>query len=112
MSKRLKFKNGEKMSSNKIYVGNLSFNTTEKDLETEFSKYGELEDVKLISDMDTGRSKGFAFLTYKTAEAMEASFEKNGQDMDGRALRVNKAEERKPRNNDGGSQSGYGNRRY
>jgi len=102
------------MNNNKIYVGNLSFNTTESDLETEFSKYGETADVKLISDMETGRSKGFAFITFKTAEAVEAALEKNGEDMDGRPLRVNKAEERKPRSNSGSnnSGSGFGNRRY
>ncbi|MBT3581988.1 RNA-binding protein [bacterium] len=101
------------MNENKIYVGNLSYNTTEQDLETEFSKYGELQEVKLISDMETGRSKGFAFLTYKTQEAMEAALEKNGEEIGGRALRVNKAEERKPRTDRGNrDNSGYGNRRY
>ena len=102
------------MNNKKIYVGNLSFNTTEKDLETEFSKYGEIEEVKLISDMETGRSKGFAFITYKTPEAMEASLAKNGEEMDGRALRVNKAEERKPKSggNFNRGNSGYGQRSY
>ncbi|MFT5170975.1 MAG: cold-inducible RNA-binding protein [Candidatus Marinamargulisbacteria bacterium] len=85
------------MNQNKIYVGNLSFNTTQDDLETEFAKYGEIEEVRLISDRETGRSKGFAFITFKTTEAMEASFAKNGEEMDGRALRVNKAEDKKPR---------------
>lgn len=86
------------MNQNKIYVGNLSFNTTEEDLKTEFSKYGEVEEIRLISDMETGRSKGFAFITYKTSDAVEASCAKNGEEFDGRALKVNKAEERKPRN--------------
>ncbi len=106
------------MNNKKIYVGNLSFNTTEKDLETDFSKYGESDEVKLISDRETGRSKGFAFRTYKSPEAMEAAIAKNGEELDGRALRVNKAEEKKPRtdrrydNNSNQSNSGYGKRKY
>jgi cold-inducible RNA-binding protein len=106
------------MNNKKIYVGNLSFNTTQDDLETEFSKFGEVEELKLITDMETGRSKGFAFITFKTSEAMEASLAKNGEDLDGRPLRVNQAEERKPRSdkgnfNRGGSQSGsFGSRRF
>jgi cold-inducible RNA-binding protein len=106
------------MTNKKIYVGNLSFNTTQDDLQTEFSKYGEIEQLKLITDMETGRSKGFAFITFATSEAMESSLEKNGEDFDGRPLRVNQAEERKPRNdkgnfNRGGSQSSdFGSRRF
>ncbi len=104
------------MTNNKIYVGNLSFNTTEEEIKTEFSKYGEIEDIKLISDRDTGRSKGFSFITFQTKEAMDAALEKNGEEMDGRALRVNVAEERKPRNDRGGyggnSNSRYTERRY
>jgi cold-inducible RNA-binding protein len=98
------------MSNKKIYVGNLSFNTTAEELETEFSNYGEIEELKLITDMETGRSKGFAFITFKTPEAMQAALEKNEQELDGRALRVNEAEERKPRNDSGNS--GYGKRSY
>ena len=113
-----KRENGDNtMSQNKIYVGNLSYNTTEQDLQTEFSQYGEIDDVNIIIDRETGRSKGFSFITYKTAESVEASLQKNGVEMDGRTLRVNKAEERKPRGdrnqsswNSNRGDSGYGNR--
>ena len=85
------------MSKNKIYVGNISFNTTKEDLESEFSKCGEIEEVILITDRETGRSKGFGFITYKNEEDMQLALQKNGEEVDGRALRVNQAEERKPR---------------
>ncbi len=82
--------------SNKIYVGNLSYDTGEDDLRTEFSECGEVENIQLITDRDTGRSKGFAFVTFTTEEALEAALEKNNVELQGRSLRVNKAIE-KPR---------------
>ncbi len=85
------------MSNKKIYVGNISFDTTEDDLKNEFSEYGDIEDVKIIIDHQTNRSKGFGFITFSTPEAMEASLAKNGAEVQGRKLRVNQAEERKPR---------------
>ncbi|RAP38304.1 RNA-binding protein [Candidatus Marinamargulisbacteria bacterium SCGC AAA071-K20] len=96
------------MSENKIFIGNLSFNTTKESLESEFSQYGEITETKLITDRDTGRSRGFGFVTFASADSLDAACEKNGQDLDGRTLRVNKAEERKPRE----SNSGYSNNRY
>jgi cold-inducible RNA-binding protein len=96
------------MSENKIFIGNLSFNTSKEDLEQEFAQYGEITEAKLITDRDTGRSRGFAFITFTTDEALQAACEKNGAELDGRTLRVNKAEERKPRENTGG----YSNNRY
>lgn len=85
------------MSNKKIYVGNISFDTTEDDLKNEFLEYGDIEDVKIIIDHQTNRSKGFGFITFSTPEAMEASLAKNGAEVQGRKLRVNQAEERKPR---------------
>ena len=85
------------MSNKKIYVGNISFDTTEDDLKNEFLEYGDIEDVKIIIDHQTNRSKGFGFITFSTTEAMEASLAKNGAEVQGRKLRVNQAEERKPR---------------
>jgi cold-inducible RNA-binding protein len=79
-------------NENKIYVGNLPFNTTEEDLKSEFSSYGDIQDVRLITDRETGRSKGFAFVTFGSGDAMEAALAKNGEELGGRALRVNKAE--------------------
>ena len=86
------------MSNKKIYVGNISFDTSEDDLRSEFSEYGDIEEVKIIIDHQTNRSKGFGFITFATPEAMEASLAKNGEEVQGRKLRVNQAEERKPRN--------------
>tara|TARA_A100001015_G_scaffold287172_1_gene356652 strand:- start:36 stop:311 length:276 start_codon:yes stop_codon:yes gene_type:complete len=86
------------MSNKKIYVGNISFDTSEDDLRSEFSEYGDIEEVKIIIDHQTNRSKGFGFITFATAEGMEASLAKNGEEVQGRKLRVNQAEERKPRN--------------
>lgn len=85
------------MSNKKIYVGNLPFSTTEEELQNEFSTFGEVEDVRIIMDRETNRSKGFGFITFKNAEDMEASLAKNGEELNGRQLRVNQAEERKPR---------------
>ena len=81
---------------NKVYVGNLPYQTTEDDLKDQFSSCGEVTEVRLITDRQTGRSKGFAFLTFGSEDAFEAALLKNGEEIDGRKLRVNKAEE-KPR---------------
>jgi cold-inducible RNA-binding protein len=80
--------------SNKIYVGNLPYTTTEDDLSNEFSSAGEVERVQLITDRETGRSKGFAFVSFTSADAVEAALEKNGQEIQGRSIRVNKAQEK------------------
>ena len=68
------------MSNKKIYVGNISFDTTEEDLKNEFSEYGDIDEVKIIIDHQTNRSKGFGFITFATPEAMEASLAKNGEE--------------------------------
>jgi cold-inducible RNA-binding protein len=78
--------------SNKIYVGNLSYTTEEHHLENEFAKFGNVISCKLITDRDTGRSKGFAFVEMESAEDAQEAIEKmNGADVDGRNLRVNEA---------------------
>ena len=84
---------------NKVYVGNLSYSTTEDGLKEEFESCGDITEVKLITDRETGRSKGFAFVTFGSDEAFEAGLAKNGQDLDGRPLRVNKAEDKPKRSN-------------
>ena len=81
--------------SKKIYVGNLSWNTTENGLNDLFSQYGEVISVRIITDRDTNRSKGFGFVEMADDNAAEAAISTfNGSDLDGRNIRVNEAENR------------------
>ena len=82
------------MSKN-VYVGNLPWKTTEEDIKELFEKYGEVLSVKIIKDRETGRPRGFGFVDMENADT--AITELNGKDFDGRALRVNEARERAPR---------------
>jgi len=78
--------------SKKVYVGNLPFNMTQKELQELFATYGEIEEAVVISDKYSGRSKGFGFITFKDdAAAQKAVAEMNGKEVDGRALKVNEA---------------------
>ncbi|OIQ91023.1 RNA recognition motif containing protein [mine drainage metagenome] len=78
--------------NSKLYVGNLSFNTTEDSLRDAFGAFGTLTDVFIATDRDTGRPRGFAFVTFSTAEESKLAIEKmNGTELDGRALTVNEA---------------------
>lgn len=84
----------------RIYVGNLSFGTEEEGLKGAFKKFGEVGSVSIIVDRDTGRSKGFAFVEMPDDEnAMEAIKNLNGSVLDGRKIRVDVAEERRPNPN-------------
>lgn len=82
------------MQQNRLYVGNISFSATESELENLFSGYGELEEVKMIADRETGRPRGFAFLTFATQQAAESALEMNGKTVGGRNLIVNMAKEK------------------
>lgn len=88
----------------KIYVGNLNFKTTEDSLQALFSNYGEVQEVAIINDRDTGRPRGFAFVTMEDAGGKEAIEALNGNDFEGRTLNINEA---RPRENRGGG-GGYG----
>ncbi|RAP27128.1 RNA-binding protein [Candidatus Marinamargulisbacteria bacterium SCGC AG-333-B06] len=79
------------MSNNKIYVGNLDYQMSDEDLKSEFASYGEIQDVIVIKDHETGRSKGFGFVTFAEESALEKALELDGQEIRGRQLRVNKA---------------------
>lgn len=82
------------MSSN-LYVGNLSFTTTTADLETLFARHGKVEKAQIITDRDTGRSRGFGFVEMGSSEDARAAIEAlNGRNIDGRDLTVNVAKER------------------
>lgn len=75
----------------KIFVGNLSFQTSENDLTDLFTQFGEVESVSIITDRDTGRSKGFGFVAMGDDSAEKAISQLNGKELNGRALTVNEA---------------------
>ena len=89
----------------KLYVGNMNFRTTEESLEQLFSNYGEVQEVAVITDRDTGRPRGFAFVTMDDEGGKQAIEEVNGTEFEGRTLTVNEA---KPRENRGGGGGGGG----
>jgi len=94
---------------NKLYVGNLSFNTTEVSLQDLFAQAGPVSEVMLMQDKFTGKSRGFAFVTMATDEdAQNAIQEFNGKTVDGRALTVNEARPRESRPQGGGGGGGGG----
>ena len=86
-----------------IYVGNLPFDATEQDVRALFERHGQVESVKLINDRETGKPRGFGFVDMPQAQAQAAIAALNGFAMNGRALRVNEAQERpqRPRSNGG-----------
>ncbi|MGZ3723164.1 MAG: RNA recognition motif domain-containing protein [Bdellovibrionales bacterium] len=91
----------------KLYVGNLPFSATEQDLSETFAECGTVDSVKIITDRDTGRSKGFGFVEMSTDdEAQKAISKFNGADYDGRAMTVNEAKPMAPRENRGGGGGG------
>jgi len=91
----------------RLYVGNLPYSATEATLETKFSEHGKVESVKLITDRDTGESKGFGFVEMRSAGEANAAIEAlNGVEIDGRTIKVNEAQ---PQNKKaGGGRGGFG----
>ena len=82
----------------KVFVGNLSWNTQEQSLRKAFEAFGEVEEVRIITDRHSGRSRGFGFVTFARGEDAQSAIEAlNGSELDGRALNVNEARERQPR---------------
>jgi RNA recognition motif-containing protein len=78
----------------KLYVGNLPFSATEDSVRTLFSAHGTVEKISLINDRDTGRPRGFGFIEMSSEDASRAMQALNGKDFDGRALKINEAQER------------------
>ncbi len=84
--------------SKRLYVGNLPFSANDTSLRDAFAKHGEVVSANVITDRETGRSRGFGFVEMEDAAAADAAIEAlNGSDMDGRPLKVNEAHERRPR---------------
>ena len=92
--------------SKRIFVGNLSYQTTESDLTTLFEQAGEVESASIITDRDSGRSKGFAFVEMGNEAADKAITQFNGAELNGRALTVNEARPREERSNSRGGNNG------
>jgi cold-inducible RNA-binding protein len=95
--------------SNKLYVGNLAFQTSGEDLRQLFAQAGTVESATVVEDRDTGRSRGFGFVEMSTREEAQAAISQfNGQEVNGRSLTVNEA---KPREDRGGGRGGFGGNR-
>ena len=91
----------------RLFVGGLSWGTSDQSLRQAFERFGEIPDAKVISDRDTGRSRGFGFVTFADDQAADTAIaEMNGTELEGRSIRVNEAEER-----NFGGRSGGGSRR-
>ena len=98
--------------SNKLFVGNLSFNTTENDLQDAFAAHGTVTEANLMMDRTTSRPRGFAFVTMSTAEEAQKAIDAlSGKELDGRALTVNVARPREERPSGGGRREYSGGRR-
>lgn len=95
---------------NQLFIGNLAFSTTKEDLESAFSVYGPIIEVKIPTDRYTGRVRGFAFVTFENQQSAEKALALDGKELNGRAIRVNVAQEKKEGSGgrEGGSRGGSG----
>ena len=95
----------------KLFVGGLNWKTTDEGLREAFERFGEVAEAKVIQDRETGRSRGFGFVTFSDNESADQAIEGlNGQELEGRKIQVNEAQERSPRSSSG-SRGGYGSHR-
>lgn len=95
---------------NKVFVGGLSWNTDQESLANHFSKFGNIEEATVITDRETGRSRGFGFVTFSDAESADRSVkEMDGVELDGRNIKVNIAKERSDR---GGNNRNFNRNRW
>jgi cold-inducible RNA-binding protein len=93
----------------KLFVGGLSWGTTDDGLHQAFSQFGEIVEAKVITDRETGRSRGFGFVTFSNEDgASKAISEMDGTELDGRTIKVNEAEDKGPRGGGGGGGHGGG----
>ena len=96
-----------------IFVGNLPYETSEADVQDAFAPFGQIDEVRLITDRYSGRSKGFAFVDMPNGDEAKAAIEGlNGKDLQGRPLTVNEARPREDRRPNGGGGGGGGSRRW
>jgi RNA recognition motif-containing protein len=96
-----------------IYVGNLSFDTTDRDLETAFTPHGKVNSVRVAIDRDTGRARGFGFVEMPDQNEAQAAIRAlNGSELQGRTLTVNEARPREANTRSGGNRSGGGGNRW
>jgi len=102
----------QQVNPKKLFVGNLAYGTTEDSLREVFSQFGEVVDLKIVTEYGTGRSKGFAFVEFATEDMAQAAIEGlNEKEVDGRNIFVKVAQPRAPRENRGGGRSFGGDRR-
>lgn len=93
----------------KLYVGNLPYSATEQDLHSKFAALGDVESAKIITDRETGRSKGFGFVEMSDDSAAQSAIDSlNGADYEGRAMIVSEARPQAPREGGGGGRGGFG----
>ena len=95
------------MSQLKIYIGNLNFSSTADSLEQHFSQFGPIADVRVIKDRETGRSRGFGFITFQDEQSVQNSLAANNTEFEGKVLRVNVANDEERRGGAGGG-GGFG----
>ena len=97
------------MANNKLYIGNMSYDTNETELESAFAAFGNVQSVAIVMDRDTGRPRGFGFVEMGSAEEAQAAIDgMNNQDLGGRTLTVNVARPREDRGGGGGGGGGGG----
>ena len=93
--------------SKKLFVGSMSWDTNDSTLRAAFEKFGTVDDAVVINDRETGRSRGFGFVTFADSSAADEAIQSlNGSDLDGRTINVNEAKERAPRGGGGGGGGG------
>jgi cold-inducible RNA-binding protein len=93
----------------KVFVGGLNYATTDETLRAGFERFGEIAEAKVIMDRETGRSRGFGFVTFATPESAQSAIsEMDGTEFDGRNIKVNEAEDRGGRGGGGGARGGFG----
>jgi RNA recognition motif-containing protein len=97
--------------SKKLFVGGLSWGTNDEGLRQAFAKFGQISEAKVITDRETGRSRGFGFITFSSdSDAISAMQEMDGKELDGRTIKVNEAQERPAGGGGGGDRGGGGGR--